>query len=71
MSSDFIQFMILYVLYDKYDSGLRNWIKARELLDSSELDYLDGNIVATEIDFLAGKNLSQEHHYKLGQILRD
>jgi hypothetical protein len=57
LSSEYIQFRILYILYDKIESeGNSRDIRVDELINDPELNYLDPKTVSIEIEFLAGKN---------------
>jgi len=57
LSSEIIQFTVLNLLYDRFETRQRAWVRLYELLNSEELNYLDENLVATEIDFLAEKTI--------------
>lgn len=57
LSSEYIQFTVLNLLYDKFKSRQNAWTIVNELLDNDELNYLNKNDVATEIDYLAEEKI--------------
>lgn len=57
MSSEYIQFIVLNLLYDKFESRQSAWTKISFLLDHTELIPFNSNSVATEIDYLAEKGI--------------
>jgi hypothetical protein len=57
LSSEYIQFRILYILYDKFESeGNSRDVRVNEVFDDPELNYLQGKTVSIEVEYLAGKN---------------
>jgi hypothetical protein len=56
LGSEYIQFRILYVLYDKFEStGSSQGIQAADILANPELSYVGSIALSTEINYLAKK----------------
>lgn len=56
MESEFVHFLILYVLYDKFETdGDSKDIRVTELMEHPDLNYIHSTTVSAEIDYLAGK----------------
>ena len=56
MHSEYIQFIILHILYDKFEStGSSQDIRTNEVLGSPDLNYLGSKTISAEIDYLAGQ----------------